>query len=74
MRAIGTCERPQVVAYCGEQGPFAWDGTAIAIAYPQVRVDAIDVDATSIEQARANVAAAGLDGRVRPVLHDASAT
>jgi SAM-dependent methyltransferase len=45
---------------------------AMARAYPQVFVDAIDVDATSIAAAQANVAAAGLADRVRPVLHDAS--
>jgi 2-polyprenyl-3-methyl-5-hydroxy-6-metoxy-1,4-benzoquinol methylase len=50
----------------------AQSSIAIARAYPGVSVDAIDVDATSIERARANIAAAGLDGRVRPVLHDAS--
>jgi 2-polyprenyl-3-methyl-5-hydroxy-6-metoxy-1,4-benzoquinol methylase len=50
----------------------AQSSIAIARAYPQVIVDAIDVDATSVERARANVAAAGLEGRVRPVLHDAS--
>jgi 2-polyprenyl-3-methyl-5-hydroxy-6-metoxy-1,4-benzoquinol methylase len=50
----------------------AQSSIAIARAYPQVSVDAIDVDATSVERARANVAAAGLERRVRPVLHDAS--
>ena len=35
-------------------------------------VDAIDVDATSIERPGANVAAAGLADRVRPVVQDAS--
>jgi 2-polyprenyl-3-methyl-5-hydroxy-6-metoxy-1,4-benzoquinol methylase len=50
----------------------AWSSIATARAYPRVSVDAIDVDATSVERARANVAAAGLDGRVRPVLRDAS--
>jgi 2-polyprenyl-3-methyl-5-hydroxy-6-metoxy-1,4-benzoquinol methylase len=49
----------------------AQSSIAIARAYPLVAVDAIDVDATSVERAAANVAAAGLDGRVRPVLHDA---
>jgi len=37
-----------------------------------VSVDAIDVDAASIETAYANVAAAGLTDRVRPVVRDAS--
>jgi 2-polyprenyl-3-methyl-5-hydroxy-6-metoxy-1,4-benzoquinol methylase len=50
----------------------AWSSIAIARAYPEVTVDAIDVDADSIETARANVAAAGLTDRVRPAMHDAS--
>jgi SAM-dependent methyltransferase len=45
---------------------------AIARAYPQVYVDAIDVDEASIAAAQANVADAGLGDRVRPILHDAS--
>jgi 2-polyprenyl-3-methyl-5-hydroxy-6-metoxy-1,4-benzoquinol methylase len=49
-----------------------WSSIAIARAYPQVTVDAIDIDAASIETARANVAAAGLRDRVRPIVHDAS--
>jgi SAM-dependent methyltransferase len=51
----------------------AQSSIAIALAYPEVSVDAIDVDAVSVERARGNVAAAGLEGRVRPVLHDAGA-
>jgi SAM-dependent methyltransferase len=50
----------------------AWSSIAIAHAYPEVTVDAIDVDAESIETARANVAAAGLADRVRPAVRDAS--
>ena len=50
----------------------AQSSIAMARAYPHVFVDAIDVDATSIATARANVAAAGLANRVGPVLHDAS--
>jgi SAM-dependent methyltransferase len=50
----------------------AWSSVAIARAYPNVSVDAIDVDAESIETARRNVAAAGLDDRVRPILQDVS--
>jgi SAM-dependent methyltransferase len=49
-----------------------WSSIAIASAYPEVRVDALDVDADSIETARENVAAAGLADRVRPAVHDAS--
>ena len=50
----------------------AWSSIAIARAYPQVSVDAIDLDAGSIETAHRNVAAAGLADRVRPAVHDAS--
>jgi 2-polyprenyl-3-methyl-5-hydroxy-6-metoxy-1,4-benzoquinol methylase len=50
----------------------AQSSLAIARAFPDVTVDALDVDATSIERARANVAGAGLSQRVRPKLHDAS--
>jgi SAM-dependent methyltransferase len=50
----------------------AWSSIAIARAYPGVAVDAIDVDSASIEMAKRNVAAAGLAGRVRPALRDAS--
>jgi SAM-dependent methyltransferase len=50
----------------------AQSSIAIARAYPQVIVDAIDVDETSVERARANIADADLAGRVRSVLHDAS--
>jgi SAM-dependent methyltransferase len=37
---------------------------AIARAYPRVRVDGIDLDAASIELARANLAGSGLEDRV----------
>ena len=50
----------------------AWSSIAIARAYPDVTVDAIDVDAESIEIARANVASEGLTERVLPAVHDAS--
>jgi SAM-dependent methyltransferase len=50
----------------------AWSSIAIARAYPRVTVDAVDVDAESIEIARVNIAAAGLANRVRPVVHDVS--
>jgi 2-polyprenyl-3-methyl-5-hydroxy-6-metoxy-1,4-benzoquinol methylase len=51
----------------------AQSSIAIARAYPGVSVDAIDVDATSVERARRNVEGAGLDGRVHAVLQDAGA-
>ena len=50
----------------------AWSSIAIARSYPDVTVDAIDIDPASIETARTNVVAAGLSDRVRPTLHDAS--
>jgi SAM-dependent methyltransferase len=50
-----------------------WSSVAIARAYRAVRVDAIDVDAESIEGARATITAAGVADRVRPIVHDASA-
>ena len=50
----------------------AQSSIAIARAYPQVSVDAIDVDETSIAVAQSNVADASLAARVRPILHDAS--
>lgn len=49
-----------------------WSSIAIARAYPTVIVDALDADAASIEAAHAAVTAAGLTGRVRPAVHDAS--
>jgi 2-polyprenyl-3-methyl-5-hydroxy-6-metoxy-1,4-benzoquinol methylase len=51
----------------------AWSSIAIARAYPDVTVDAIDVDVESIATARRNVAGAGLADRVRPAVQDASA-
>jgi precorrin-6B methylase 2 len=50
----------------------AWSSIAIARAYPDVTVYAIDEDAASIHTARRNVATAGLTERVRPSVHDAS--
>jgi SAM-dependent methyltransferase len=50
----------------------AWSSMAIARAYPQVVVDALDVDVASIETAHRNVEAAGLADRVRPRVHEAS--
>jgi SAM-dependent methyltransferase len=51
-----------------------WSSVAIARAYPEVNVDAIDADAESIEDARRTVAAAGLGDRVHPTIRDASDT
>jgi 2-polyprenyl-3-methyl-5-hydroxy-6-metoxy-1,4-benzoquinol methylase len=52
----------------------AWSSIAIARAYPDVTVDALDVDEASIETARRTVAAAGLGDRVHPSVRDASET
>jgi SAM-dependent methyltransferase len=49
-----------------------WSSIAMARAYPKVTVDAIDVDTESIAACRANAGGAGLTGRVRPVLLDAT--
>jgi SAM-dependent methyltransferase len=50
----------------------AWSSIAIARAYPDVTVEAIDEDVASIDAAQANVAAAGVSDRVRPTVQDAS--
>jgi hypothetical protein len=50
----------------------AWSSIAIARAYPAATVDAIDLDAESIETARRNIATAGLAERVRAAVRDAS--
>jgi SAM-dependent methyltransferase len=52
----------------------AWSSIAIARAYPEVTVDAIDLDTDSIETARRNVATAELTDRVRPAAQDVSDT
>lgn len=49
-----------------------WSSIAIARAYPRALVDGIDVDRASIEAARANAAAEGLDDRLRFLAADAS--
>ncbi|MFL5777919.1 MAG: SAM-dependent methyltransferase [Chloroflexota bacterium] len=47
-----------------------WAAIAIARAYPDVHVDGFDIDASSIELARANASEAGVDDRVRFQLLD----
>ncbi len=42
-----------------------WSSIALARAYPQATVDGYDVDAPSVEAARKNAEAAGVDERVR---------
>lgn len=49
-----------------------WSSIAIARAYPQAIVDGFDLDAPSIELARANAKEAGVDGRVRFHVRDAA--
>jgi 2-polyprenyl-3-methyl-5-hydroxy-6-metoxy-1,4-benzoquinol methylase len=51
---------------------MGWSSIAIARAYPKAVVDGLDSDRASIEVARANAAAEGLDGQVRFFAQDAS--
>jgi 2-polyprenyl-3-methyl-5-hydroxy-6-metoxy-1,4-benzoquinol methylase len=53
---------------CGE----GWSSLAIARGYPRTVVDGIDADPDSIETARANAQAEGLDDRVRFAVGDAA--
>jgi 2-polyprenyl-3-methyl-5-hydroxy-6-metoxy-1,4-benzoquinol methylase len=50
-----------------------WSSIAIALAYPLVRVDGIDLDQNVIEVARRNAAEAGVADRVTFTVTDASA-
>ena len=52
---------------CGQ----GWSSVAVARAYPQARVDGIDLDPGSIADARQVAAEAGLDGRLRFIEGDA---
>lgn len=54
---------------CGE----GWSAVALARAYPSARVVGVDVDPASVLAARRNVAAHGLDDRVRVVEADGAA-
>jgi 2-polyprenyl-3-methyl-5-hydroxy-6-metoxy-1,4-benzoquinol methylase len=49
-----------------------WSSIAIARAYPNVRVDGLDLDEASIEVARSNAREAGLGDRLRFHLRDAA--
>jgi 2-polyprenyl-3-methyl-5-hydroxy-6-metoxy-1,4-benzoquinol methylase len=51
---------------------LGWSSIAIARAYPHAFVDGFDADPASIETARANAAAEGLEDRVRFFVRDAS--
>ncbi|TXK41092.1 trans-aconitate 2-methyltransferase [Nonomuraea sp. C10] len=57
--------RPRIADVgCGQ----GWSTLALARAFPNARVDGVDLDDASVADARANAAEAGLDGRIR-VLH-----
>lgn len=49
-----------------------WSSIALARAYPHLRVDGYDIDAPSVEAARAHAAEAGVADRVRFHLEDAA--
>jgi SAM-dependent methyltransferase len=49
-----------------------WASIALARAYPGATVDAYDIDAATVELARANVRSAGLEDRVHVVQADAA--
>jgi 2-polyprenyl-3-methyl-5-hydroxy-6-metoxy-1,4-benzoquinol methylase len=52
---------------------LGWSSIGLALAYPNVRVDGIDLDAQSIDIARRHAAEAGVADRVRFVVADAAA-
>jgi len=49
-----------------------WSAIGMAHAFPKVEIDAFDLDADSVEDARRNVAEYGLEDRIRVHLADAS--
>jgi SAM-dependent methyltransferase len=51
---------------------LGWSSIGMALAYPKVSVDGLDLDATSVEIARRNAGDAGLAQRVRFVVGDAA--
>jgi 2-polyprenyl-3-methyl-5-hydroxy-6-metoxy-1,4-benzoquinol methylase len=65
-----TADPPARVAdvACG----VGWASIAIALAYPQVRVDGFDLDPSSIELARENARRAGVSDRVTFELRNAA--
>lgn len=50
---------------------FGWSSIGMALGYPQARVDGFDLDAPSIERARANAAQHGVADRVNFQVRDA---
>ena len=59
---------PRIAEVCCGAG---WAAIALARAYPNARVDGLDLDGPSIEKARGNTAAAGLADRVTFLAGDA---
>jgi 2-polyprenyl-3-methyl-5-hydroxy-6-metoxy-1,4-benzoquinol methylase len=53
---------------------LGWSSIGMALAYPKVSVDALDLDAPSIDMARRNAAQAEVDDRVRFMVADAATT
>jgi 2-polyprenyl-3-methyl-5-hydroxy-6-metoxy-1,4-benzoquinol methylase len=53
---------------------LGWSSIGMALAYPNVRVDALDLDAPSIEMARRHAAEAGVGDRISYQVADAAAT
>jgi 2-polyprenyl-3-methyl-5-hydroxy-6-metoxy-1,4-benzoquinol methylase len=53
---------------------LGWSSIGLALAYPKVSVDALDLDAPSIEMARRHAVEAGVDDRVRYAVADAAST
>jgi 2-polyprenyl-3-methyl-5-hydroxy-6-metoxy-1,4-benzoquinol methylase len=53
---------------------MGWSSIGIALAYPKVRVDALDLDAPSIGMARRHAAEAGVSDRIRYLVADAATT
>jgi 2-polyprenyl-3-methyl-5-hydroxy-6-metoxy-1,4-benzoquinol methylase len=53
---------------------LGWSSIGIALAYPKVSVDALDLDAPSIEMARRHAAEADVNDRVRFVVANAAST
>src|SRR5262245_23851705 len=50
----------------------AWSSISIARAYPDITVDALDIDEASVAAARRNISEVGLSDRIRAAVHDAS--
>jgi 2-polyprenyl-3-methyl-5-hydroxy-6-metoxy-1,4-benzoquinol methylase len=53
---------------------LGWSSIGMALAYPKVSVDALDLDAPSIEMARNNAAEAEVNDRIRFGVADAAST